>query len=388
MALIGKASPRSDDIIVRVAEKVGCEPAVIDAIIRTETQEMAFDPSGRLVIRPEAHKLATCPFLTPADQKKAAKLKLNKQPKLVGYQYDPIKAGNTAWAWVDKVAFEFGEEAAYWATSFGSPQIMGFNFTLCKYPSPSTMVRAFADSEDAQLLAMGEYIIAAGLKDACRQRKWKAIARAYNGKDYAKNNYDAKLEKAYEDSDHEKSTSFIYPDDDVLEFGERGPEVSALQKKLSDLGFHLNADGDFGVETRDAVRALQFRMGIAVDGKVGPQTRNILAVAAPKEPPATPVAQVIAASSTAKSSLAQIGIGTVAAVTATANALAPAAPPPPTLTDIEGTIKLSEQGIGLAQKILAIGVDKMLIAIGVGAVIFGAIALTRRIQAHYQRKVG
>lgn len=388
MAIIGKASPRSDGIIGRVAELVGCEPAVIDAILRTETREMAFDPSGRLVIRPEVHKLASCPLLNDADKKKAKKLGLTKQPKLVAYEYDAIKAGNAAWAWVDKVAFEFGEEAAFWATSFGSPQIMGFNFTLCKYPSPSTMVRAFADSEDAQLLAMGEYIIAAGLKDACRQRKWKAIARAYNGKDYAKNNYDAKLEKAYEDSDHEKSTSFIYPDDDVLEFGERGPEVSALQKKLSDLGFHLNADGDFGVETRDAVRALQFRMGIAVDGKVGPQTRNILAVAAPKEPPATPVAQVIAASSTAKSSLAQIGIGTVAAVTATANALAPAAPPPPTLTDIEGTIKLSEQGIGLAQKILAIGVDKMLIAIGVGAVIFGAIALTRRIQAHYQRKVG
>lgn len=391
MAVVGKASPRTDGIIGRVAEKVGCEPAVIDAILHVETQEMAFDPSGRLIIRPEAHKLAGCPFLNDADRKKAAKLGLTIQPKLVGYQYDPIKAGNTAWAWVDKVAFEFGEEAAFWATSFGSPQIMGFNFTLCKYASPGAMVRAFADEEDVQLLAMANFIVGTGLKEACRQRKWKAIARAYNGVAYAKNAYDQKLEKAYEDSGEHKSTDFIWPEDDVLEMGENGAEVKALQNRLTELGFHLHADGDFGSETRDAVRALQFRMGVAVDGKVGPETRRVLAVAPAKEPPATTLGAVVAASTTAKASIAQIVLGTVATGTAVAQAVGGTSPPPlppPNLTDIEGAVKLGEQGLGLGQKILAIGVDKMLIAIAIGAMIFGAITLTRRIQAHYARKVG
>jgi hypothetical protein len=58
------------------------------------------------------------------------------------------------------------------------------------------------------------------------------------------------------------------------------------------------------------------------------------------------------------------------------------------MTDVEGAIKLSEQGVSLGQKILAIGVDKMLIAIGIGSLIFGIITLTRRVQAHYARKVG
>jgi peptidoglycan hydrolase-like protein with peptidoglycan-binding domain len=254
------------------------------------------------------------------------------------------------------------------------------------------MVRAFADGEDAQLLAMGDFIVGSGLKDACRQRKWKMIARAYNGQDYAKNNYDQKLEAAYDESGEEKAAGFVYPDDDVLEMGEKGSDIKALQVQLTALGFHVHADGDFGIETRDAVRAAQFRLGLPVDGKVGAETRRALATAAPKAPPATPVTQVIANSATAKSALAQIVIGATATAVAGANATVATVPPtpvaPPTLTDIEGAIKLSEQGLGLASKILAIGVDKLLIAVGAGALIFGVITLYRRVQAHYARKIG
>jgi hypothetical protein len=51
-------------------------------------------------------------------------------------------------------------------------------------------------------------------------------------------------------------------------------------------------------------------------------------------------------------------------------------------------LKASEQGIGLASKVLAIGVDKLLIALAVGGLIFGGIALWRRLDAHYKRKIG
>ncbi len=390
MAIIGKAARASENIIARVAEKVGCEPAVIDAIITVETGADPFDPSGRLVIRPEAHKVVKCPYLDAEAKKKAAKLGFTKQPKLPGYHIDPVAAGNAAWAWVDKFSREFGEDAACWITSFGAPQIMGFNHNLCKFGSPSAMVRAFADEEDEQYLAMGEFLIGSGLKDACKQRKWATIARLYNGPDYAKNRYDTKLADAYARSEQKKGSAILYPNDDVLEMGEKGEKIRALQKRLSELGFPLKADGDFGAETRDAVRAVQYRLGLAVDGRVGPLTQKALASAAPKDPPSTPVHEVVLGSNTAKASVAQIVTGVVATAVAGASASVPQAPvaPVPTLSDVDAALKTAEQGIGLSQKILAIGVDKLLIALGIGAIIFGGIALYRRIDAHYQRKIG
>lgn len=389
MAIIGKAAPRSEGIIERVAELVGCEPAVIDAILQTETNADAFDPSRRLVIRPEFHKVATCPYLDAGQKKKAAAL---KPPRLPAYEIDPVHAGSVAWQWVDMMAANFGEEAAYWVTSFGSPQIMGFNFQICKYDSPSAMVRAFADSEDEQLMAMGNFIVARGLKDACRLRNWKAIARAYNGKNYAQNAYDLKLEHAYDRSSERRSTDFHYPDDDVLEFGERGADVKGLQARLRELGYHVDPDGDFGAETRDAVRAAQYRLALPVDGRVTPSVRKALAAAPTKEPNAKPVMAIIKDSGTAQSAVAMAATGAVSTVVAAANAVVstplPVAVPLPGLTDIDVMLKTSETGIGLAAKILSIGVDKLLIALGLGGLIWGVITLYRRIQAQRLRKVG
>lgn len=389
MAIIGKAAPRSDDIIEKVAANVGCEPAVIDAILQTETNADAFDPSRRLIIRPEFHKIATCPYIDPAHKKAALKI---PQPKLPAYERDPVHAGSVAWQYVDRLAAECGEEAAFWITSFGSPQIMGFNAPMCGYDSPSAMVRDFADSEDAQLFAMGKFIVAAGLKEACRLRKWKAIARSYNGKDYAKNAYDSKLAFAYEHSGRARDTaSFHYPDDEFLEFGERGNDVRALQERLRELGFHVDPDGDFGAETRDAVRAAQFRLGLPVDGKVSLDTRKALAAAPAKEPNTKPIGAIIKDSGTAQAGIAMAATGLASTVVATANSVVPTVPamvPVTNLTDIDAVIKTSETGIGLASKILAIGVDKLLIAIGLGGIIFGLITLYKRIQAQRLRKVG
>lgn len=59
----------------------------------------------------------------------------------------------------------------------------------------------------------------------------------------------------------------------VLEKGDRGNEVKALQEKLIALGFLSGeADGIFGSDTRDAVKAFQRYKGIDDDGKAGPAT--------------------------------------------------------------------------------------------------------------------
>lgn len=389
MAIIGKARPRSDEIIHEVANLVGCEPAVIDAVITVEALGEGFDPAGRLIIRPEAHKISQCPYLDAAEIRRAKAKGFTTQPKLPGYHIDAGRAGAKAWQWLDKFSAEFGEEAACWITSFGAPQIMGFNHLICKYDTPSQMVRAFADSEDAQFVAMGRFLVANGLKEACRLRKWKQIARTYNGPKYAQNAYDVKLEKAYEASNFPKTPSGIAPvDDDVIEFGDHGPLVSALQKRLRELGYYVDADGDFGTETRHAVRSFQFQQGITVDGKVGPVTRLRLENAPAKPDNCKPVLDIAKESKTVQAGGATLATGVAGVSLAVAEKVTAPPVPLPDLTDVDAVIKTSEQGIALASKILALGVSNVVIALGAGALIFGAITVYRRIDAQRKRKVG
>ena len=65
--------------------------------------------------------------------------------------------------------------------------------------------------------------------------------------------------------------------DSLLEFGDRGVEVMALQQMLSKaLGITLTADGIFGAQTRAAVVDFQSRHGLTPDGVVGPKTMAAL----------------------------------------------------------------------------------------------------------------
>ena len=59
----------------------------------------------------------------------------------------------------------------------------------------------------------------------------------------------------------------------ALRQGASGPDVTALQQKLKDLGFDPNGvDGHFGAGTRDAVMAFQQSKGLQADGIAGPET--------------------------------------------------------------------------------------------------------------------
>ncbi len=60
--------------------------------------------------------------------------------------------------------------------------------------------------------------------------------------------------------------------DEVLRFGDRGPDVRQLQEVLNSKGANLGIDGDFGEKTQDAVKAFQQQNGLKADGVVGPKT--------------------------------------------------------------------------------------------------------------------
>lgn len=63
----------------------------------------------------------------------------------------------------------------------------------------------------------------------------------------------------------------------VVERGDEGPDVLAVQERLTGLGYWLGEpDGRFGASTEQAVFALQGVAGLSRDGAVGPATRAAL----------------------------------------------------------------------------------------------------------------
>ena len=80
----------------------------------------------------------------------------------------------------------------------------------------------------------------------------------------------------------------------ALQHGTRSPEVRELQATLKSLGYRdanghvLNADGDFGDRTREALRVFQRAHGIDPIGVVGPQTRAALRQAGQHPTPVDP----------------------------------------------------------------------------------------------------
>lgn len=69
----------------------------------------------------------------------------------------------------------------------------------------------------------------------------------------------------------------------VLAMGSRGEAVRALQARLADLRYFSGKnDGIFGPRTHGAVMEFQADNGLVADGKVGPQTRAVLATAVPR----------------------------------------------------------------------------------------------------------
>lgn len=77
----------------------------------------------------------------------------------------------------------------------------------------------------------------------------------------------------------------------ILKLGAKGPTVKTLQQRLKALGYNVgSADGDFGKDTENAVKAFQARNGLSPDGIAGTQTLNKLnsSSALPPRPTATP----------------------------------------------------------------------------------------------------
>jgi len=106
----------------------------------------------------------------------------------------------------------------------------------------------------------------------------------------------------------------------VADTGEGGEEgggdaVSRLQSAL-----HLSADGNFGSETESAVKRLQARHGLTVDGVVGPATWSVLGINSQET--LKPPASAVSGSSDGESSSSTAGSSVVARVIAAGDEIA------------------------------------------------------------------
>jgi len=62
----------------------------------------------------------------------------------------------------------------------------------------------------------------------------------------------------------------------IVKLGDRGADVSKLQKYLSMVGYDLVIDGHFGNKTLRSLKAFQKKYGLIVDGVAGPKTFSAL----------------------------------------------------------------------------------------------------------------
>ena len=108
----------------------------------------------------------------------------------------------------------------------------------------------------------------------------------------------------------------------TLEKGSSGAEVVQLQQALSRLGYSVSADGVYGTQTRNAVKAFQADQKLTVDGKAGDVTQTRLYALASQASAAAAVPARTAA--TAAPAQAAVPAQAAAAVSVQASAGTPA----------------------------------------------------------------
>ncbi len=339
----GRAERASPDDVARVArEIVGCAPEALQAVIEVETPGFGFDPEGYLVCLPELHKI---PRYLPADKRRAArraglwrrKWSRDQYRGLSSYTRNPDHAGKQRRALWGRIA-ALDERTAWLVTSWGLPQLMGFNYRLAGYDSPEAMVRAFADSEVAQIEAMGRFIVARGLDDELRALDWRGFARGYNGPGQVAR-YAGLLARAHSRLSGEASAAQRPAG---LKMGAEGDQVRALQQRLTALGYNVDADGDFGPETKFAVQRFQHENGLVVDGIAGPATFAALEDAPERPPASKPLARVVRDDSRVQSGIGQAVAGGATAVAVAAEKMSTAEPAPPAAA-LEQAGKIGQQ---------------------------------------------
>lgn len=188
-------------------KETNIEPAAMQAVIKVESGGSGFLANGQPKILFEGHI-----FWKHLAVKKANGL-IPEGPEYYAPNYPDIVyknwtkqyylGGEKEYLRLEKAVL-IDRDSAYLSTSWGKFQILGENFEVAgfKGKSVSDFVEAQKISELEQLKAFISFISNTKYKgkvllEYLQAKDWSSFARAYNGPGYAQNQYDVKLEQAY-----------------------------------------------------------------------------------------------------------------------------------------------------------------------------------------------
>lgn len=261
--------------IGKAAKAIGIETAVLLSFLEVEAAGRGFDARNRVKILTEAHIFYS--NLTGELRKKAVAM---------GIAYAKWRPGSYNFDVYKRFAqmITLAPTAAFLSTSYGLGQIMGFNHKAAGHRSAKAMFEDAKRGEYEQLMQlvtlMNSWGMAEMLKpgsDFTNPDSWRAAARKYNGKSYAKHGYHEKMAEAYLKHSGKKPGVITHVSK-VLRKGVKGEAVRNLQADLQSLGFVFKqgVDGRFGSETYMHVAAFQRENGLNVDGVAGRKTLKLL----------------------------------------------------------------------------------------------------------------
>ena len=185
------------DSMVDITKVFGIDPYFAYAVGTVESNNTPFLPNGSPIVRFEKHV-----FLRQLKKHNASASMIDKANSLKGSNFNTLVS---AMSIEDKVAamstvesaLELDDYCAMLATSYGIFQIMGFNHKLANYGTVDGFVKAMGKSEENQINAFCHFIKNNSLISVIKILDFATFARRYNGPNYAENNYDVKLRKAY-----------------------------------------------------------------------------------------------------------------------------------------------------------------------------------------------
>lgn len=99
------------------------------------------------------------------------------------------------------------KEAALKSASWGMFQIMGFNAKVSGFDQVTEFVDRMAEGENRQLDVFFAFLHHENIFKYLKNKDWAGFARHYNGSQFKKNRYDAKLQIAFDKADGTRARS-------------------------------------------------------------------------------------------------------------------------------------------------------------------------------------
>lgn len=263
-------NPTAIQTIERLAKEHNFEPAVLQAVVEVESDGVAttvVDGKHEPLIRFEGHYFYR--------RLKGSKREYARQEGLAHPTAGRVKNPKTQAGRYRLLsrATNIDAVAAFESVSWGVGQVMGAHWKTLEFASPDEMLTMVRTGVAGQVEVMVRYIVKFDLLDELQRKDFTAFARGYNGANYARNAYHTRMAAAYKRLTGETPISAARS---MLRMGSKGARVRELQNLLVRAGYSLKIDGDFGVATKDALKAFQVAQKIQVDGVAGPETMRAL----------------------------------------------------------------------------------------------------------------